>query len=181
MAVSRPLLLVLVGAVLAVAAWLVTSSRTADPAGSNPAPVTRHAAPKAAAPKHTAEAAKGAAVAGAKPAQLARAERAAAAERGVPAKVTRVIDSGRTAVLFFFQPGAADDGATAAAVRGLHGQRGVRVFAVPIGDVADYRAVVSGAGVSQAPAVVIANKRGATLVEGYVDRETLVQRLADAR
>ena len=175
MAVSRPILLALVGAVLAVAAWAATSSsRTSDSAKPDAAPATKQAAPKPTAPKREAAAEPSRA-------QLARAERAAAAERGVPAKVTRTIDSGRTAVLFFFQPGAADDGATAAAVRGVRGQRGVRVFAVPIGDVADYRAVVSGAGVSQAPSVVIATKRGATLVEGYVDRASLVQRVADAR
>jgi hypothetical protein len=182
MAVSRPVLLVLIGAVLAAAAWFATSgSRSTDSAGSDPAPVTRQAEPKAAAPKQQAAAPKPDAVAAASPAQLARAERAAAAERGVPAKVTRVIDSGRIAVLFFFQPGAADDAATATAVRGVRGQPRVRVFAVPIGDVADYRAVVSGAQVNQAPSVVIATKRGATLVEGFVDRESLIQRVADAR
>lgn len=170
MAVSRPLLLVLVGAVLAAAAFFATSSRSSDSGGSDPAPVTQAAPPKEAAPKAAAPQA-----AAPKPALPA------AAELGVPAKVTRAIDSGKTAVLFFFQPGAADDGATATAVRGVRGQQGVRVFAVPIADVAKYRAVVSGAGVSQAPSVVIATKRGATLVEGFVDRESLVQQVADAR
>jgi hypothetical protein len=174
MAVSRPLLIVLIGAVLAATAWFATSgSRTPNKdAASIPAP--KHVKPKgkteavAVKPRPT-------------PRQDAAAKRAAAKVAGVPAVVTRTIRSGRTAVLFFFQRGAADDTATAAAVRGVRGQRGVKVFVIPIARVADYRAIVSGAGVSQAPSVVIATKRGAQLVEGYIDGQSLAQQVADAR
>jgi hypothetical protein len=175
MAVSRPVVIALVGAVLVAVAFLATSgSRSSDgPAAVQAPPSAKAESSAKPAPKAHAE--------GEQVATLARDQRAAAAQRGVPARVTRAIDAGRTAVLFFFQPGAADDGATAGAVRALRGERKVSVFVVPISRVADYRAVVSGAGVSQAPAVVIANKRGATLVEGYVDRASLAQRVADAR
>ena len=191
MAVSRPVLLALVGAVLVVGVWFATSgSRSSGDSGSQPAAQPAAAPKKAEAKAPVAKATAGAVkaeakapaeVAAGKPAALPAGERAAAAETGMPPRVSRALERGNTVVLFFFQPGASDDAATAAAVHGVRGMRRVAVFTVPIGDVARYRAVVSGAGVSQAPAVVIATKKGATLVEGYVDGKTLAQRVADAR
>jgi hypothetical protein len=48
-------------------------------------------------------------------------------------------------------------------------------------DLAQFRPVLEGAGVSQVPSVVIARKgKPARLIEGYVDRGTLRQSVADA-
>ncbi len=89
--------------------------------------------------------------------------------------------AGRTVVLFFRQP-AADDDATAAAVRSVRGIKGVSVFAAPITKLARYERVVSGLGVSQAPAVVIVGKnRKARLLEGFIDAGTLRQQVKDRR
>ena len=45
-----------------------------------------------------------------------------------------------------------------------------------------YGKLVEDVGVSQAPAVVIVDRDGkAHLIEGFVDRETLLQELSDAR
>lgn len=101
---------------------------------------------------------------------------------GVPAAVTRALARKHTVVFFFFQPGAAEDAATAKAVDSLRGRKGVEVFSVPLSRLADYRAVTGAAGVSQAPAVVIvARERRARVIEGFVDGETLAQEVADAR
>jgi thioredoxin-related protein len=45
-----------------------------------------------------------------------------------------------------------------------------------------YGELVENLGVSQAPAIVFINRRGrASLVEGYVDGQSLAQVIADAR
>jgi hypothetical protein len=106
----------------------------------------------------------------------------AAVPTGVPANVTRALEAKRTVVLFFYQRGSADDDAAAAAVNSVRGHANVKVFSAPITRLADFRGVTGGAGVSQAPAIVILGRRGsARLIEGYIDSETLAQEVADAR
>jgi len=115
---------------------------------------------------------------------------AAAAEReepgasaGLPVRVARALAAKKIVVVFFYQRRGADDAATAKAVKALNGRAArTRVFSAPIKDVERYRRVVQGLGVSQAPAVVIVDRRGkARLVEGYVDSESLLQQVRDAR
>ena len=210
MAVSRPVLLGLLGAVLIAALYFATlGMRSAgDDSGAPATPPSGKALSPAA--KGKATAAKGKATAtkssagptkpsaaakrSAAPDARARATDAPpaaakpqpapkpAAPAGVPAGVTRALARKQTVVLFFYQRGSADDDATAQAVASVRGRRGVKVFSAPITRLADYRAVTGGAGVSQAPAVVILGHRGAArLIEGYIDRETLAQEVADAR
>ncbi len=84
-------------------------------------------------------------------------------------------------VLFFRQP-AADDAATAAAVASVRGTKGVSVFTARITELARYRRIVSGLGISQAPAVVIVDRnRKARLLEGFIDPGTLDQQVKDAQ
>jgi len=185
MALSRPVLLALVGAVLAAAAFFATSGAR-NKGGDSPAPA-KPAATKAlrATP---AKAAKSAAAAKAAPAKADPASAAKPAPAkpaklaGVPANVSRALERKQTVVLFFFQRGSADDDATGRAVAGLREGKSVAVFRAPISRLDDYSAVIDGAGVSQAPAVVILGKGGkARLIEGYVDPTTLKQELADSR
>ena len=104
-----------------------------------------------------------------------------AARAGVPLGVVRALAKKRTVVLFFRQRGSADDDATAQAVASQQGRPRVSVCSAPISRLADYRAIAGEAGVSQAPAVVVVGRKGARLVEGYVDSETLAQEVADSR
>jgi len=116
------------------------------------------------------------------PGAKARPKPRATAAAGAPAKVMRALARRRTLVLFFYQRGSADDAATARAVSSVRGRAGVAVFSAPISRLADYRGVIGGAGVSQAPALVIVDrKRRARLLEGFVDKETLAQEVADSR
>jgi hypothetical protein len=108
--------------------------------------------------------------------------RARAERRGMPLSVARALRARRTVVLFFRGSRSADERATARAVAGLRGRRGVAVFADRIGRLGRYRAVVGDLGIAQAPAVVIVGRgRAARVVEGYVDPTTLAQDVADAR
>ena len=100
---------------------------------------------------------------------------------GVPASVARALSRKQVLVLFFRQ-GAADDSATAAAVKGVRGTKGVAVFQAPITKLAKYRGVVSGLGIAQAPAVVVVDRsRQAQIIEGFVDPASLKQIVKDAR
>ena len=190
MAVSRPIVLALVGAVLVAALYLVTMpgrGSSDDSAESTPPPAAEAAKPSkpAAKPKSQAEAAATPAKASEEatsPAARARAEQERKlAAAGVPLDLLRALAKKRTVVLFFRQRGSADDEATAQAVASVRGSRGVTVFSEPISRLAKYRAIVDAAGVSQAPAVVVIGRKGARLVEGFVDRETLAQEVADSR
>lgn len=179
MAVSRPVLLALVGAVLVAALFLATMGGRATTGDSvEPPAATAEKRPTPPAPAATA---KGGAPA-ATPATKAGEKRKVAAPAGVPAAVVRALARKRTVVLFFRQRGSADDDATARAVASLRGRRGLAVFSAPISRLADYRAITDQAGVSQAPAVVVVGRSGrARLIEGFVDRDSLAQEVADAR
>ena len=189
MAISRPILLALIAAILALAAFYATSGgREAATEPSEPAPPAADGRPAPAkrAPEPPAKAAKAERRPGGDSAQRTRpdaARREAPAGRAaLPAGVTRALARKRTVVFFFFQRRAADDDATARSVSSLRGRSGVEVFSAPISKLGDYQAVIGAAGVSQAPAIVILGRDGAArLIEGYVDRETLAQQVADAR
>jgi hypothetical protein len=108
--------------------------------------------------------------------------RARAEQLGMPPAVARALDQRKTVVLFFRGSDSADDRATARAVAGLRGDRGVAVFSDRLGRLGRYRAVVGDLGISQAPAVVIVDRgRSARVVQGYVDPATLAQDVADSR
>ncbi len=100
---------------------------------------------------------------------------------GVPAKVGRALRARQVVVLFFGQ-GGADDEATEEAVTSLRGLKRVAVFRDTIKKLGEYPGVISGLGVAQAPAVVIVGtQRRARLLEGFVDPGTLRQQVLDAR
>lgn len=94
----------------------------------------------------------------------------------------RALARGDVVVFFFSHAGPADDTGARQAVRSIRHDKGVSVFTVDLKDLATYRPVLAGAGVTQVPAVVVvrAGKTG-RLVQGFVDARTLRQTVADAR
>jgi hypothetical protein len=181
MAVPRPVLLALLGLALCATAFLATrgarepggTSVTAVPATL--APATHKAASAAkhapAKPKHQAPAHKAAAP---KPQPASAAQQRAVA-------VTQALGRGDAVVFFFTSPGAADDTGTRQAVESLLGRDHVMVVRAGLKDLTAFRPVLSGAGVSQVPAVVVAHAgKPARLLQGYVDPGTLRQTIADA-
>ena len=211
MAVSRPLLLALLGLVLATATLFAArgaNQSAADSASTavapTPAPTPVSPAPVKKANGPAGPASKGKDTArddrvkprptdDAKPARErnrstrnrntpARPPKARAAlPAGVPADVGRALRDRKVVVLFLGQ-GGADDLATAEGVASLRGLKRVAVFRDGIQNLARYRGIVSDLGVAQAPAVVIVGKkRRARLIEGFVDAGTLRQHVVDAR
>jgi hypothetical protein len=187
MAVPRPVLLALLGLALCAAAFMATrgarepggDSVTANPA--TPAPVLHKSAPAKAAGKAVTKAnpAHKAVKPQPKP-QAAPAPHRTAAER-TAVKVKSALAKGDAVVFFFTRAGAADDTGTRAAVRAVQNNPHVTVVRAGLADLTAFRPVLSGAGVSQVPAVVVAHAgKPARLIEGYVDSGTLRQTIADA-
>jgi hypothetical protein len=105
-----------------------------------------------------------------------------AAASNSPRLFRRALDQKRKVVLFFSQ-GAADDRATASAVRALERRsKKVLVLEDHVDNVDSYGKLVEQLSVYQAPAIVIVGRSGnARLIEGYVDAGVLGQEVADAR
>ena len=214
MAVPRPLLLALAGAVLLA----VTFAMTRQGVEEVPAPPEPTAAqPKPASPANPAKAPKPAKPAkAAKPAKPAKRPPAAAAPAaapaakpapaapkpkkpptpavkvtvapgkdpgtavGLPMNVARALARRKGVVLLFSDSRAADDTATGQAVRGLRGNRRVKVFSDSISNLGDYNRLVGGLGISQSPSVVIVRRDlTARVMEGFVDAGSLRQELRD--
>jgi hypothetical protein len=170
MATPRLLVILIAGVVLLPAAFVF--SRQAADAGSEPPPPAPVATP-----------AKPAAGGGAKPAQprSAKPKPSSPKPRTKADKVVAAVARRQTVVLMLSDGRGADHAATARAVRSLRGRPGVRVFSDRLESFARYRSVVGSLGVSQSPAVVIVGRdRKAQVVEGYVDAQTLRQRVRDA-
>jgi hypothetical protein len=163
MAVSRPLLVALLGAVLLGGVFFATRSSNDSPSSPSAKPAARQASPA--------------------PAQPARASAAKPAESSgdaVPARVERALEGRRTVVLFFYEPGAADDEATAKAVDSVRGR--AAVFSAPVGKVSRYSGVTGQLAVVRAPSVVVVRRGGsARVLEGFVDPKSLAQEVADAK
>lgn len=200
MAVPRPVLLALLGFALIVSALLAT--RGVGGGETVTAPTTPAAKPQ---PVHApAPAAKPKAhkVAPAAPAAKKPATKQRHAAKPQPVKksagkvavtklpagvsprilpVVRALGQDQVVVLFFSQSGSADDSATRDAVRGVEGMKRVAVFNAGIDQLAMYRPILANVGVSQVPAVVVVRPgRQAQLLEGFIDKSSLRQAVADA-
>jgi hypothetical protein len=164
----RPAIIALLGALAIAATFVVTQGKnagTSAPSSSTPA-----ATPTTTTPATTTK----------KP--VAPAQPAVKAGQGLPAPVARALDSGKIVVLFFYEPAGAEDQATRAAIRAVQGLGSrVRLFSDTVSHISDYRRVVGGLGLSQAPAMVIIDKnRQAQLFQGYLDSGTIRQSVRDA-
>lgn len=194
MALSRPFVLALLGAVLVVATFASMrsagqraqadqspSASVVTPAKPGRSPVADAPTPSKAAPSKAAPLKASPNATAPQPGASTPARKAPPTGSGVPPKVARALESKKTVVLFFRQPGA-DDDATQSAVRSLRGKKQVAVFSDGIAHLARYRRVVTGLGITQAPSVVIVGRgRKAVLIEGFVDEGSLTQQVLDAR
>jgi hypothetical protein len=98
-------------------------------------------------------------------------------------KAERAVADNKKVVIFFQNPRALDDKAVADSVRSLDRRtKNVVVLKDDLRNVDRYGRLLENLGVTQAPAIVIIGRSGkATLYEGYVDADSLVQVVADAR
>ncbi len=171
MAVPRAAMLAIVGVLLIAGAFAATQlmKKKDDGSGGGSTP------PAEAAPTPSKAKANKATPAAPKP------EPKPEVQTGVTEPVARALDAKRVVVLVLTQDGA-DDDATIEAARAVRGVNGVEVVNDSIDNVSKYRRITAGLGVSQAPAVVVVNRKGqGLLLEGYTDPGSLRQLVEDAR
>src|SRR5829696_1971110 len=98
-------------------------------------------------------------------------------------KAERAVADNRKVVIFFQNPKGLDDKAVAKSVRALDRRtKSVVVLTDDVRNADRYGSMVEDLGVNQAPAIVVIGRSGkAGLIEGYIDAESLVQVVADAR
>lgn len=98
-------------------------------------------------------------------------------------KAERAVADNRKVVIFFENPKGIDDKAVARSVRSLDRRtKSVVVLTDDVQNAGRYGSMVEDLGVNQAPAIVVIGRSGkASLIEGYIDAESLVQVVADAR
>jgi hypothetical protein len=86
-------------------------------------------------------------------------------------------------VIFFENPRGFDDRAVERSVRALDRRtKSVVVLTDDVRNADRYESLLEDLGVNQAPAIVVIGRSGkASLIEGYIDADSLVQVVADAR
>jgi len=98
-------------------------------------------------------------------------------------KAERAVADKRKVVIFFENHKGLDDRAVEQSVRSLDRRtKSVVVLTDDVRNVDRYGSMVEDLGVNQAPAIVVIGRSGkASLIEGFIDAESLVQVVADAR
>jgi hypothetical protein len=98
-------------------------------------------------------------------------------------KAERAVADNRKVVIFFQNPRALDDQAVRNAVRSVDRRmKQVVVLTDVVQNVDRYGSLLEDLGVTQAPAIVVIDRRGeGSLIEGYTDAQSLAQVIADAR
>jgi hypothetical protein len=98
-------------------------------------------------------------------------------------KAERAVADNRKVVVLFQNPKGIDDRAVARSVRSLDRRtKSVVVLTDDVQNTDRYGSMVEDLGVNQAPAIVVIGRSGkASLIEGYIDADSLVQVVADAR
>jgi hypothetical protein len=98
-------------------------------------------------------------------------------------KAERAVADNRKVVIFFENPNGIDDRAVARSVQSLDRRtKSVVVLTDDVQNADRYGSMIEDLGVNQAPAIVVIGRSGkASLIEGYIDAESLVQVVADAR
>jgi hypothetical protein len=170
MALPRPTLLAVAGALLSLLAFTATRTIGAQSAGDLPVPDI---------------AAQGVTGGGSSDAPKKEAEPAPPPEprvEDVPRPVADALADGKVVVLLFAENDAADDQATSrhfAALSQLGS--GVETFRAGISDVGRYAGIVAQLGVTQAPSIVIVRPdlKAVPPIEGYVESQYLLQRVKD--
>lgn len=199
MALPRPIVLALLGIAVVLSVFLVTRNgsnqavTTSPSAGAKPtvaAPPARPAHKPTSAKAHASVSAKAhhapakRVVAPRPTVKPAAPARPAAGPAGTGARVlaaAQALAKNDAVVFFFSKPGAADDTMARGAVHKLRGMSRVSVFDAGLDEVAAYRPMLSGLGISQIPSTVIVRPgKKAVLLQGFVDAGTLRQNVADA-
>ena len=201
--VSKPLLGVLLGAVVLFASVLVFFKGNSSSTGGSPnsgvyqsainqakgavktsnAANARIGAPtattQAAAPSHAAKASQPSRPTHTvKPAGHVTATKPTAGAKSAVAKVETALTQHKVVGLLFYNPAASDDLAVKAELAASATRRGVVKVAVPVTDVAKFTMLTDSVPVSSSPTLVMIDRSGsASTINGFADRFEIAQRL----
>jgi hypothetical protein len=201
--VSKPLLGVLLGAVVLFAGVLVFFKGNSSSTGGTPnsgvyqsaisqahqavktsnAANARIGAPtattQAAATSHVAKASQASrATHTVKPAGHVTATKPAAGAKSAVAQVETALTQHKVVGLLFYNPAASDDLAVRAELAASATRRGVVKVAVPVTDVAKFTMLTDSVPVSSSPTLVMIDRSGsASTISGFADRFEIAQRL----
>jgi hypothetical protein len=176
--VPRPVLLAIVGVVLA--AGLFMFSRRGDestPAPPAPSQTSQPSSPQADTPQAPAQ-------------QNAPQQNSAAPSpdkgekggQGLPSRVAKELDAKKTVVILFWSRAGIEDRSVKSSVDRLPRRGGkTAVFTDKVANLSDYTRITAAASVNQTPAMVIVNPKGnAEVLNGYYDFQTIRQFVRNA-
>jgi hypothetical protein len=175
--VPRPVLVVVVGAVLAAGLFVFT--RRSEPEGATPAPsqTAQQSHPSADAPRAPAQQ-----NVPEKPNAAPSPDKGEAGGRGLPSKVAKALDAKKTVVILFWNKAGVDDRSVKDSIDRLPRRGGkTAVFTDKVTNLSRYTRITAAASVNQTPSLVIVNRRGkAEVLNGYYDYQTLRQYVRNA-
>jgi hypothetical protein len=204
--VSKPILGLLLSAVVLFAAVMVVFRSSSSP-GSSPnsgvyqsaisrahqavstsnaanarlgAPVSTTPAP---APRHTSVArpAKSAQLSGHATVTASTKPASTASAQTQAAEVEAAITEHKVVGLLFYNPAATDDVATKAELAAAATKPGVLKLAVPVSEISSFKAITDTVPVSSSPTLIVIDRGGsASTITGFADRFEIAQRLNDA-
>jgi hypothetical protein len=197
MAVPRPVLIAIIGIGVVLSALLATrnAGQGGEASVTPVSPADKPALSAAPKPKETAPARSDRGDSGAQPGEKSQPAPSKTEAGPAPAKpaadddapkilpMARALESDKVVVLLISRPGAADDTAARLAVRGIEreGHDRVAVFTDGVKNLPVYQPLLANIQVAQLPSIVIVRPgRRARLLEGYMDKASLRQHVADA-
>lgn len=166
--VPRPVLLAVVGVVLAGSLFVFSRRGT-------------ETTPSAPAPSQTAQPSNPSATPQSKSAPPA-ADKGEQGGRGLPSPVARALNAKKTVVVLFWNRGGVDDRSVKSSVDRLPRRGGkTAVFTDKVANLSSYTRITAAASVNQTPSLVIVNPKGqAEVLSGYYDFQTIRQYVRNA-
>jgi hypothetical protein len=176
--VPRPVLLGLVGAVVAVGLFVFTRGGSeSNPSTPAPSQTAQQSNPEADTPKSPAQQE----VPG-KSGAAPSADKGEQGGRGLPSRLASALDAKKTVVVLFWNKAGVDDRSVKDSVDRLPRRGGkTAVFTDKVANLSNYTRITAAASVNQTPALVIVNRKGeAEVLNGYYDFQTIRQYVRNA-
>jgi hypothetical protein len=179
-ALPRPVLLGVVGVVLAGAVFFVThkpdeTSSTTPAPSQTPAPAESPTAKPGSSERAAEPSTRGNKVTPGNRSQTG------AAGPGLPTRVKRALDAHKVVVILFLNRRGVDDRSVKRSVDSLPHRKSVAVFSSSVRHLSRYTRITAAANVTTTPSLVVVNRKGqAEVVNGYIDRQTVGQYVRNA-
>jgi hypothetical protein len=178
-ALPRPVLLGIVGVVLAGAVFFVTH-KPGGTSSSTPAPSQTPAPAKSPTAKSGSASASEPSTTPGKVTPGNRSQTGPVGP-GIPTRVKHALDAHKVVVILFWNRRGVDDRSVKKSLDDLPHRKAVAVFSDSVRHLSRYTRITAAASVTSTPALVVVNRKGqAEVVNGYLDRQTVGQYVLNA-